>query len=77
MHSRREFLGLTAGAAGASLLHAAPARKPNFLIVLADDMGFRTPAVMAGIDPRRHDQPHGRRGICTCVPSLEGRYASA
>ncbi len=37
MHNRREFLGL---AAAASLLRAAPAKKPNFLIVLADDMGF-------------------------------------
>src|SRR5580698_10903860 len=40
MQNRREFLGLAAGAAAASLLHAAPAKKPNFLIVLADDMGF-------------------------------------
>jgi arylsulfatase A-like enzyme len=37
MPSRRAFLqSLTAGAAAI----AAPARKPNFLIVLADDMGF-------------------------------------
>src|SRR5258706_14090441 len=36
---RREFLRLSAGGA-VSALSAAPARKPNVLVILADDMGF-------------------------------------
>lgn len=40
MTARREFLRLACGAAAASLLRSAPARKPNFLLLLADDMGF-------------------------------------
>ena len=40
MTARREFLRLAAGTAAASLLHSAPARKPNLLVILADDMGF-------------------------------------
>jgi hypothetical protein len=31
---------MMSGAAAAPLLHSAPARKPNFLLILADDMGF-------------------------------------
>jgi arylsulfatase len=45
--SRREFLGLLSAAATAgplagmaSALGAAPARRPNFLVIVADDMGF-------------------------------------
>lgn len=37
--NRREFLALTP-AAGLALQQAAPAAKPNFLIILADDMGY-------------------------------------
>ena len=37
MLDRRHFLGLMGGAAA---LGAAPATKPNFLVILADDMGF-------------------------------------
>lgn len=38
---RRDFLRLTGAAATAPLLHSAPApRKPNFLVILADDMGY-------------------------------------
>ena len=40
MFNRREFLRVAAGASGASILRPAPARKPNFLVILADDMGF-------------------------------------
>src|SRR5215471_1818626 len=39
MITRRAFLGAAAGAACGRLI-AAPARKPNFLVILADDMGF-------------------------------------
>lgn len=38
--NRRQFLQSIGGVAAASTLGAAPARKPNFLVVLADDMGF-------------------------------------
>lgn len=40
MMDRREFLRAMGGAAAAPLLSAAPAKKPNFLVILADDMGF-------------------------------------
>jgi arylsulfatase A-like enzyme len=40
MQNRREFLRLAAGSAAASLLPAAPAKKPNFIVILADDMGY-------------------------------------
>src|SRR5215471_4791556 len=39
MIDRRNFLRMAASAAGAAALGAA-ARKPNFLVILADDMGF-------------------------------------
>ncbi len=37
---RREFLRAAAGGAAAGLLHSATAKKPNFLVLLADDMGY-------------------------------------
>jgi arylsulfatase A-like enzyme len=40
MLDRREFLGALGGAASARALGAASARKPNFVVILADDMGF-------------------------------------
>ena len=40
MIDRRTFLRAAAGAGAASLLRAAPAKKPNFVVILADDMGF-------------------------------------
>jgi len=40
MASRREFLNMVGGAAAAAPLWSAPAKKPNFLVILADDMGF-------------------------------------
>src|ERR1700683_1536361 len=40
MTNRREFLRTAAVTAAAPFLKAAPARKPNFLVLLADDMGF-------------------------------------
>jgi arylsulfatase A-like enzyme len=40
MVTRRDLLRLTGAGAAASALRAAPSKKPNFLVVLADDMGF-------------------------------------
>src|SRR5690242_13656320 len=40
MIDRRKFLRVAGGLGAASLLRGAPAKKPNFLLVLADDMGF-------------------------------------
>src|SRR3954469_17829659 len=42
MLHRRDFLrvGVGAAAAAASVLPAAPSKKPNLLVILADDMGF-------------------------------------
>jgi arylsulfatase len=40
MFDRRRFLQLAGGAAAAAALRAAPGKKPNFLLILADDMGF-------------------------------------
>src|SRR5712691_5725009 len=38
--SRREFLQSAAGGIAALSAAGRPARKPNFLIILADDMGY-------------------------------------
>lgn len=85
MHTRREFLGLTAAAA--PLLHSAPAKKPNFLIVLADDMGFSDARCYGGdIDTPNFDRmaAAGLRftqaySTARCGPSrsclLTGQYA--
>ena len=40
MINRRQFLSIAAGAAASPFLAAAPAKKPNFLVILADDMGY-------------------------------------
>ena len=40
MFDRREFLQLMGGTAAATALRAAPVKKSNFLLILADDMGF-------------------------------------
>src|SRR5450756_2540061 len=42
MVDRRSFLRLAGGAAATAALGAVPAaaKKPNFLVILADDMGF-------------------------------------
>src|SRR5215475_5786042 len=40
MLNRRKFLGALGVAAAAPALKSAPARKPNFIVMLADDMGF-------------------------------------
>ena len=40
MLPRRDFLRLIGSAAGTAALGAPRAKKPNFLVILADDMGF-------------------------------------
>src|SRR5579863_6332258 len=89
MQNRREFLRLAAGSAAASLLHAAPAptRKPNFLVILADDMGYSDARCYGGdIDTPNLDRMAARgvrftQGYSTarCGPSrsclLTGMYA--
>src|SRR5579872_5964304 len=40
MLDRRDFLKSMGGAVTAASLAAAPAKKPNFVVILADDMGF-------------------------------------
>lgn len=40
MLDRRKFLHLLGGATAASGFGATPAKKPNFVVILADDMGF-------------------------------------
>jgi arylsulfatase A-like enzyme len=84
MTTRRAFLQTAAGAAAAL---AAPARRPNFLIVLADDMGFSDARCYGG----EIDTPHLDRlaagglrftqaySTARCGPSrsclLTGQYA--
>ena len=85
--NRRDFLTLTASAAARSAFGAAPAKKPNFLLVLADDMGFSDAGCYGGeIDTPRLDRLAAKglrftQGYSTarCGPSrsclLTGRYA--
>jgi arylsulfatase A-like enzyme len=87
MFDRREFLQFIGGAAAASVLRAAPAKKPNFLLILADDMGFSDAACYGGeIDTPNLDRLAARglrftQGYSTarCGPSrsslLTGLYA--
>ena len=84
---RREFFSAAAGAAIAPLLQAAPAKKPNFLVVLADDMGFSDARCYGGdIDTPHFDRlaASGLRftqaySTARCGPSrsclLTGQYA--
>jgi arylsulfatase len=87
MQDRREFLRLAAGTAAASLLRAAPAKKPNFLVILADDMGYSDARCYGGdIDTPNIDRlaSNGVRftqaySTARCGPSrsclLTGQYA--
>jgi arylsulfatase len=89
MLNRRDFLGAAAAgaASGSSLLRGAQAKKPNFLILLADDMGFSDPHCYGGdIDTPNLDRlaAHGLRftqaySTARCGPSrnclLTGQYA--
>jgi arylsulfatase A-like enzyme len=87
MQHRRDFLRTTAGLAAASLLPAASNKKPNFLILLADDMGFSDARCYGGdIDTPNMDRmaAGGLRftqaySTARCGPSrsclLTGQYA--
>src|SRR5260370_36533528 len=87
MPNRREFLRIAASAVAAPLLPALPARKPNFLVILADDMGFSDARCYGGdIDTPNLDRMAARgvrftQGYSTarCGPSrsclLTGMYA--
>ncbi len=86
--NRREFLGVMGGAAAAPAFDAAPpAKRPNLLLVLADDMGFSDAGCYGGaIDTPNLDRLAARglrftQGYNTarCGPSrsclLTGYYA--
>ena len=87
MFDRRQFLQLAGGAAAASRIGAAPAKKPNFVLILADDMGFSDAGCYGGdIDTPNLDRLAARgvrftQGYSTarCGPSrsslLTGYYA--
>ncbi len=95
--TRREFLGSTAAAAAATLLgctseralvRSAPARRPNVLVVLADDLGYSDLGFQGGTDiPTPHLDALAAGGVrftngyvsCpVCSPTragfLTGRY---
>ena len=87
MLDRRDFLSLMGGAATPAALGAAPAKKPNFLVILADDMGFSDAGCYGGdIDTPNLDRlaakglrfTHGY-STARCGPSrsclLTGYYA--
>ena len=87
MPDRREFLRIAAGAAAAPFLAARPARKPNFVAILADDMGYSDARCYGGdIDTPNLDRM-AARGVrftqaystARCGPSrgclLTGQYA--
>src|ERR1051326_956251 len=85
--SRRSFLQVAAGAALAGTTQAAAPRRPNFLVILADDMGFSDARCYGGdIDTPNLDRMAAgglrfTQGYTTarCGPSrsciLTGQYA--
>jgi arylsulfatase A-like enzyme len=89
--NRRSFLAATGGAAitpfAGPLLHAVPTKKPNVVVILADDMGFSDAGCYGGeIDTPNTDAlaAHGLRytrmySTARCGPSrnclLTGYYA--
>jgi arylsulfatase A-like enzyme len=87
MFDRRQFLNLLAGSASAPLTAQRPSRKPNFVVILADDMGYSDAGCYGGdIDTPNLDRLASRgirftQGYSTarCGPSrsclLAGYYA--
>src|SRR3974390_2032615 len=87
MLNRRDFLRTMSGAAAAPLLSLAQTRKPNFLIILADDMGFSDAGCYGGDIETPHIDRLASSGIrftqgyttARCGPSrsclLTGYYA--
>src|SRR5215472_18514022 len=87
MVDRRQFLRSMGGAAASLAMPAAPLKKPNFLLILADDMGFSDAGCYGGdIDTPNLDRlaGHGLRftqaySTARCGPSrsclLTGYYA--
>jgi arylsulfatase len=87
MMDRREFLRAMGGAVVTTSLCAAPAKKPNFLVILADDMGFSDAGCYGGeIDTPNLDRLAARGlrftqaySTARCGPSrsclLTGYYA--
>src|SRR5215471_16755090 len=91
MHDRREFLRLAVGSAigtaAGSLSGAAPAKKPNFLVILADDMGYSDARCYGGDIDTPHLDRMAANGVrftqaystARCGPSrsclLTGLYA--
>lgn len=81
--NRRQFLQMSAAAA----VGAAPARKPNFLVILADDMGYSDAGCYGGEIETPHIDSLAARGLrftqgystARCGPSrsclLTGYYA--
>ncbi len=84
---RREFLRITASAAVAPLVRGASPKKPNFLVILADDMGYSDARCYGGdIDTPNLDRMAARGlrftqaySTARCGPSrsclLTGLYA--
>ena len=54
MVNRRDFLRTAAGTAASAIGGAAPAKKPNFVVILADDMGYSDARCYGG----EIDTPH-------------------
>lgn len=75
MTNRREFISIAAGAAAAPLLKGAPAKRPNFLVLLADDMGFSDARCYGGdVDTKLSASPDGRNLL---IPMRFGEQRSA
>ncbi len=87
MTNRRDFLRTAVGAAMAPFLRAAPAKKPNLLVLLADDMGYSDAHCYGGDIDTPHLDRMAANGVrftqaystARCGPSrsclLTGQYA--
>ncbi|HWC00831.1 MAG TPA: sulfatase-like hydrolase/transferase, partial [Bryobacteraceae bacterium] len=63
MINRRDFLHMAGGAAVAPVLGAAPAKKPNLVVILADDMGFSDAGCYGGDIDTPHLDRLAAKGI--------------